>query len=174
MSSSFLMHAIRKETQSLKVEACLPKTERTGNHIAWSSWSKILSVTFDGDTLLRQLMRRNRSFTATNVTHRPESLRARACSLFPSCPLFFFPPCDEEEERKHGTVQGRSCNEVMAFGEFWRGLEKLEMSSFSTYLPQFIGKWMSSSPPMRALETLWLLKSRPTTREDRPIEEMGN
>jgi len=36
----FLVHAIRKEAPSLKVKVFLPKSERTGNQIARSSWSK--------------------------------------------------------------------------------------------------------------------------------------
>jgi len=36
----FLIHAIRKDANGLKVEAFSPKTKQPGNQIAWSSWNK--------------------------------------------------------------------------------------------------------------------------------------
>jgi len=69
LSLSSLIHAIRKEILSLKVEACSPETERNGNQTAWSGQTKNHIVTPDSRTLSRQLMHRDSPFTTTNVTH---------------------------------------------------------------------------------------------------------
>jgi len=90
---------------------------------------RILPVTFDGDTMSRQLMRRNRSFTATYATHWLDSRRARLCS---SSPLVLSPFL-YAMERKGGSMVDRPKKKLQRSQDFdrcFRSLEKLEMIPF--------------------------------------------
>ena len=76
------VHAIRKEADGLKVEACSPKIEQPGNQIARSSSSKNPLIILDVGALLRRLIRYDIPFTTTNATHHPDSLKESMITIF--------------------------------------------------------------------------------------------
>ena len=124
-SFSFLVHTIRKEAPSLKVETCSPKIEWTRSQITRSSWSR-------NHTCYPWW---RRSVTATNMpqevlhsykwdalTRLSESKSLLTILLLFS--LLFLPPSDEEEGRKHS---GPSKEEAVTKLGFWWILKKLRV-----------------------------------------------
>jgi len=61
-----------------------------------------LHNSFGGGTLSRILMRRNRSFMTTNVTHKPKLRDQDALAVHVLVSIHSFPPSDREKGRRHG------------------------------------------------------------------------
>jgi len=128
--SFFLVHAIRKRLQASRLRlACPILSELKTRSPDWVE-SRILPVTFYGGTLSRQLMDCNRTFMSANATHRPLPESNSLLTILLMSPLIFFSPSNEEKGKAWRIVQGRSCNKVKIFGEFWKSLEKLKKTSF--------------------------------------------
>ena len=91
----------------------------------------VLLISSGGDILSRFLMRHNRTLTATNATHWPDSQRARACPPFSSCPLsFYFLHLMKQKEESMVNCSGKKLQRSQSFWWIWKSLEKLKMIPF--------------------------------------------
>jgi len=106
----------RKRLLALKL-AC-PRSSKLETRSLDQVEARIRLVTLDGCTLSRRLMRHDRSFKATNVTHRPDSWRARVCPSFSSCPFSFSFLHLMKRKKEWRTTQGRSDNEARILVNF--------------------------------------------------------
>ena len=113
---SLLPRAHHKQRDSKpQGRSCPAKIKQTENQIAWCE-ARILLVTLNDNTFSRQIMCRNKFFTATNGTHRSDSHRTRACPSYSSCHIsFYFLHLMKRKEECMANCSGKKAQQSQSF-----------------------------------------------------------
>ena len=162
--SFFHVHAINKEAPSLKVEACLPKTEQTENQ---NRPIKLKQESYLPPLMVAPYHHNLWTVKAPSwqlVWHifrlpKSESMLIILCMS----PLIFFPPSDKKEGRNHGRPSKKKAAKRSEFLVKLKKTKEDEDDLFPLDFSQFIDEWRSLSLSIGALNIHGLMRSRPTT-----------